>query len=122
MLQERKHKDIESKNVSCSGRVASNDKTFPLSLQIDWAHEEDTIIQGTFEESLSLHLIDGFNTELCRGHSYEPPDRRRLDMMEPIQLMLSDEPPNSSWNATKKIPKLFSVPITRTFTCASTHT
>lgn len=27
---------------------------------------------------------------------HKPPDRRRLDMMEPIQLMLSAEPPNSS--------------------------
>lgn len=52
------------------------------------------------------------------------PDSRRLDMMEPIQLMLSAEPPNSSWKATKKIPKLFSVPITRTFTkkqCRTTN-
>lgn len=42
-------------------------------------------------------------------------------MMEPIQLILSAEPPNSSWNATKKIPKLFRVPITRTFTCTDTN-
>ncbi len=45
-----------------------------------------------------------------------PPESLRLDMMDPIQLMLSDEPPNSSCSATKKIPKLFNVPITNTFT------
>ena len=42
-------------------------------------------------------------------------------MMEPIQLIPSAEPPNSSWNATKKIPKVFRVPITRTLTCSHTN-
>jgi len=36
--------------------------------------------------------------------------------MEPIQLTRSEEPPTSSWKATKKIPKVFSIPITRTLT------
>ena len=45
-----------------------------------------------------------------------PPKKRREDMMEPIQLTRSEEPPTSSWKATKKIPKVFSIPITRTLT------
>ncbi len=49
-----------------------------------------------------------------------PPESLRQDMMDPIQLMLSDEPPNSSCSATKKIPKLFNVPITNTFTWKNT--
>lgn len=37
--------------------------------------------------------------------------------MEPIQLTCSEEPPTSSWNATKKMPKVLSIPITNTLTC-----
>lgn len=50
------------------------------------------------------------------GGAGSPPKKRREDMMEPIQLTCSEEPPTSSWKATKKIPKVLSIPMTSTLT------
>lgn len=45
--------------------------------------------------ALFISLVHTADTRVaCSQH--KPPERRRLDMMEPIQLMLSAEPPNSS--------------------------
>lgn len=52
---------------------------------------------GQKQQVLRIIFISLYTAETrvaCSQH--KPPERRRLDMMEPIQLMLSAEPPNSS--------------------------
>lgn len=48
------------------------------------------------QQVLRILFISLVHTADTRVAQHKPPERRRLDMMEPIQLMLSAEPPNSS--------------------------